>query len=261
MNGLIEFFIPAFRRWWFALFVCINLIMNPTNADERVVTFVGDPWPPYVEGEMGKDADSGIAVKIVYEIFSRIDNTSARFPLIPWQRALQEVEKGYHDGIGLLLKTPERKVYMRYSVPFIVGASLVWSASLSDGKPFEWEQIKDFYGKRVGIIQGYSYGDSLEQAFKSKAITTVVAPTVEHMFAMLANDRIDLALANDAVGAVLARKYPEAGIAPARKPTDADTYYLAISKKSSAVALIPEINQIIMALQSEGFIDRMIRGD
>lgn len=261
MSRLSDISLFAFLKWQLALFLSIGLIANPVGADERVVTFVGDPWPPYVEGELGKDAVSGIAVKIVHEVFSRIDNVRVRFPLIPWQRALQEVEKGYHDGIAMLLKTPEREIYMTYSVPFIVGANLVWSASSAYGKIFEWDQIEDLYGKRVGIIQGYSYGDSLEQAFKSKTITTVVAPTVEHMFAMLANNRIDLALANDAVGAALARKYPDAGIAPASKPTDSDIFYMAISKKSSAVGLIPQINQIIMALQSEGFINRMIRGD
>ena len=261
MSGLPEISIFAFCRWGLALIVSIGLIASHAAADERVVTFAGDPWPPYVEGKLGQDADSGIAVKIVHEIFARIDNTRARFPLIPWRRALQEVEKGYHDGIALLLKTPEREVYMTYSVPFIVGANLVWSANGADEEIFEWDQIKDFYGKRVGIIQDYSYGATLEQAFKSKAITTIVAPTVEHLFAMLANNRIDLALANDAVGAALARKYPAAGIAPASKPTESDIFYLAISKKSLAVALIPKINQIIMALQSEGFIDRMIRSD
>ncbi len=53
----------VFYRWVFALFVSIGLTANLVIADERVVTFVGDPWPPYVEGELGKDANSGIVVK------------------------------------------------------------------------------------------------------------------------------------------------------------------------------------------------------
>jgi len=249
------------RQWSIALLLAICFALYPAFAEERIVTFVGDPWPPYVEGELGEDAVSGIAVKIVFEIFSRIDNSRARFPLIPRQRALQEVEQGYHDGIGMLLKTPEREAYMAYSIPFIIGSSLVWSVSDREDKAFEWDQIEDFFGKRVGIIQGYSYGDRLERAFASKSITAVVAPTVEHMFAMLANGRLDLALANDVVGAALAKDFPDVGIVAAKKPTESDIYYLAISKKSSAVVLIPEINQLILALQAEGFIDRVIRGE
>ena len=176
----------------------------PATAEERVVTFVGDPWSPYVEGELGEDAVSGIAVKIVFEIFSRIDNTRAWFPLIPWQRALEEVEQGYHDGIGMLLKTPEREVYMTYSIPFIIGSSLAWSVSNKEGKAFEWDQIEDFFGKCVGIIQGYSYGDRLEQAFASKTIIAVVE--------------------------ALAKDFPDAGIVAAKKPIESDIYYLSISK-------------------------------
>lgn len=249
------------QKLWgvFAFFIAFNL--SQASADDRVVTFVGDPWPPYVEGVLGSDAESGIAVEIVHGIFSQIDDSRARFPLIPWQRALREVEQGYHDGIALLLKTPEREAYMTYSMPFIVGSSLVWSAGNASGEVFEWNQIEDFYNKRVGIIQGYSYGETFEQAIDSGTISIVKTPTVEHMFAMLANGRIDLALANDAVGAALAKKYPDAGIAAASKPTESDVFFLAISKKSSAVTLIPEINRIITDLQSSGFIDSVIRGD
>ncbi len=249
------------RQWSIPLLLVICFVLETVAAEERVVTFVGDPWPPYVEGELGEDAVSGIAVEIVFEIFSRIDNARARFPLIPWQRALQEVEQGYHDGIGILLKTAEREAYMTYSIPFIIGSDLVWSVSDEESQGFEWNQIEDFFGKRVGIIQGYSYGEKLEQAFASKAITAVVAPTVEHMFAMLANGRIDLVLANDAVGAALTKDFPDTSIVAAKKPTESNFYYLAISKKSSAISLLPEINQLIITLQAEGFIDRVIRGE
>ena len=261
MTGQFKKSIFASYILWTVLILFVVSGVNHVGAEERIVTFVGDPWPPYVEGVLGNDAVSGIAVKIVHKIFSQIDDTSARFPLIPWQRALQEVEQGYHDGIAILLKTPEREAYMRFSVPFIVGSNLVWSAGNGSGEVFEWDQIEDFYNKRVGIIQGYSYGETFEQAFESGAISTVKTPTVEHMFAMLANGRIDIALANNAVGAALVSKFPEAGIAAASKPTESDIFYLAISKKSSAVELIPKINQIIMALQSDGFIDRTIRGE
>jgi len=246
--------------WRVGLLLIASFMANLVGASERTVTFVGEPLPPYVEGKMGEDAQSGIAVEIINQIFSKIDAVSARFPLIPWLRALHEVERGYHDGIALLQKTPEREVHMAYSLPLIVGANLVWSVRSTEGMVFEWDQFTDFHGKRIGIIRGYSYGEALEQAFKSEKIHAVSAPTVEHMFAMLESGRIDLALANDAVGAALVRKFPDAGITAASKPTDSDIFHLAISKKSPAVSLIPKINQIIMALKAEGFIRRMIRG-
>jgi len=242
----------------FSAVIAIGVIFGNQALADRVVTFPGDPWPPYVEGVLGEDASSGIAVGVVNEIFSHIKNVHARFPLIPWNRALGEVKAGSQDGIAMLLKTPEREAFMVYSVPMIVSSSLVWSTA---DNAFEWDIVKDFHGLRVGIIDGYSYGDELDADFKSGKVVAVKLPTVERMFAMLANNRIDLALASEAVGTALAKKFPQAGIRAAKRATDSETFYLAISKKSPAIGLIPQINQIILQLQATGVIDRIIRNE
>lgn len=242
----------------FSVAIVISVFNGNQVLADQVVTFVGDPWPPYVEGVLGEDANAGVAVEVVNEIFSRIENVHARFPLIPWNRALSEVEAGSQDGIAMLLKTPEREAFMLYSVPMIISTSLVWSTAENT---FEWDSVEDFRGQRVGIIDGYSYGEELDRDFKAESIVTVKLSTVERMFAMLANDRIDLALATEAVGAALAKKFPQAGIRSAKRATDSETFYLAISKKSSAVGLIPEINLIILRLQASGVIDRIIRNE
>ena len=242
----------------FSTVIVISVIYGNQVLADQIVTFVGDPWPPYVEGVLGEDASTGIVVEVVNEIFSRIDNTRARFPLIPWNRALSEVESGSHDGIGMLLKTPEREQYMVYSEPMLVGSSLVWSTTEPGEQAFEWNVISDFHGLRIGVIDGYSYGEEIDREIQQGRIEVIKLQTVERMFIMLANDRIDLALATDAVGMVLAKKLPEAGIKAAKRPTDSDTYYLAISKKSPAVTLIPEINQIIKQLQSAGVIKSIV---
>ena len=240
------------------LLVVISVIYGNQTLADQTVTFVGDPWPPYVEGVLGEDAKAGVAVEVVNEIFSHIENVNARFPLIPWNRALIEVEAGSQDGIGILLKTPEREEFMVYSVPMITSMNMVWSTA---DNVFEWDSVEDFHGLRVGIIDGYSYGEELDRNFKTGRIVTVKLSTVERMFTMLANDRIDLALANEAVGAALAKEFPQAGIRSANRATDSEIFFLAISRKSSAVGYIPEINRIILELQASGVIQRIIRNE
>ena len=249
-----------FKTNWLVFYFVLAFWCNQGLA-QRTVNLVGDPWPPYVTGALGEDADSGIAVKIAVEIFSRIEGTDVRFPLIPWKRALLEVESGESDGIGMLLKTAEREQYMEYTVPLLTSSNLVWSATFETGKPFEWSDINDFFGYRIGIIDGYSYGDTVDQRFADGSITTVVAPTVENLFAMLANDRIDMVFATESVGQELAKKYPTMKILPARQVVDSEIFYMALSKKSWAAKLVPEINHIIEALHAEGFIRRTIRGE
>ena len=210
---------------------------------------------------MGEDATSGVAVEIAKKIFSQIDGAMVRFPLIPWKRALREVEEGQSDGIGMLVKTPEREVYMLYTVALVTGESLIWSAAGETAARFEWTSIEDLRGLRIGITQGYSYGETLDRSFKNGDVIAVSAPTVERLFEMLANGRVNLALANDAVGYSLAGKFPEAGILPSTQATNSETFYIGISRKSPAVKLVPMINQAIERLRADGSIDRIVRGE
>jgi len=234
--------------------------INPLQA-QQTLTLVGDPWPPYVNGELGSDADSGIAVDIAAQIFSRFDGVEVRFPLIPWKRALLEVEQGSSDGIGMLLKTPEREAYMAFTVPLITGQNLVWSVADADGNAFEWEQIADLQDRRIGAVKGYSYGDEMDRSFASGTIDPIWAPNVEQLFAMLAAGRVDLAVANDAVGYALARQFPGLAIRPARNPVNSETFYMGFSRKSTAAALVPQINAAIRELHDNGVIDRLVRGE
>ena len=247
---------------YLALLVLVVLAMPSYShaANNRIVSLVGDPWPPYVNGKMGEYSTSGIAVEIAMEIFSQIENVDVKFPLIPWNRALREVEEGESEGIAMLLKTAEREKYIHYSEPLLMGTSLIWSARTEQAKSFEWQTVEDLHGYKIGIIKGYSYGESLDSMFESGKLASVSVPTVKQLFAMLANERIDIAIATDAVGYSLAREYPEIAIEPAEKPVLSETFYMGFSKKSWITTLIPEINSAIRSLQANGTINRIIKG-
>lgn len=77
---------------------------------------------------------------------------------------------------------------------------------------------------------------------------------------MLVNDRLDVALANNAVGRAMVRKYPDLKIKAAERSTDMDTFFMALSKKSTPTGLMPEINRVIHELQKEGFIEGLVKG-
>ena len=247
-------------RIWLLMGLMLGIFCwSATLSAQQTLTMVSDPWPPYVQGELGTTADSGIAVELVTEIFNRIDKVDLQIQVIPWKRALLEVERGFYDGIPLLLKTPERENYLTYSIPMFVGKNLAWSLENKSGEYFEWQELDDFSGRRIGIIQDYSYGKSLDQRIAEGTLDVVAVPSVSHMFDMLVNGRIDIALANDAVGVRMVSKYPGVKIWSAKQPTDLDIYHLALSRKSAFVHLMPRINEIIRELQDNGFIERLIQ--
>ena len=237
------------------------LLVNSQVFAQQVVTLVGDPWPPYVDGKLGEDATTGVAVQIVRKIFSLIEGAEVRFPLIPWNRALREVEAGKSDGIVILLKNAERERYMVFSEPLLVGENLVWSVTGNTSPAFEWRDLDDLKGLKLGVTQGYSNGEQLDRSIKNGEVTAMSAPTVEQLFAMLVYGRVDVALANNAVGYSFARKYPVAGIKPAALPISTEVFYIGISKKSAAAKLIPEINHAIRSLHADGYIEKIIRGE
>lgn len=227
------------------------------HAEQRV-TLTGDPWPPYVEGELGQEARGGIVVELVERIFSRLEGVEASFPLVPWNRALKEVEVGTKDGIVALLKSAERERYMVYTDPLFESHNLVWYSKKKFPRGFNWNKIGDLAGYRVGITKGYTYGDDIDHAIESGLLPVVRVPTVDRLFAMLARDRVDIALANDNVGNALAGRYGSANeLVAAHKATGKDVHYLAFSRKSPAQDLVPRINRILSELRGEGVLDEL----
>jgi uncharacterized protein (TIGR02285 family) len=244
-----------------ALFVAIIFGPGAYGADGNggAVTLTGDSWPPYLVGELGEEAHSGIAVELVREIFARLPEADVSFPMIPWNRALREVETGTKDGFVMLLKTPERERYMEYTDPLFTAYNLVWYTTDSFPSGFGWEELPDLSTHTIGVTRGYSYGDEIDLAVVSGALSITPVPTVGHLFAMLARGRIDLALANDAVGYALALRYEQkAEIVPAKQATGTHVYHLAFSRKSNTRLLIPRINSIISELRDEGYIDGLM---
>ncbi len=237
---------------------CLIAVATTTRADQ-VITLVGDPWPPYVEGELGQDAQSGRGVELVKRIFERIEGVDVRFPLIPWNRALRAVEEGSHDGIVMLLKTPERERFMAYTEPLFASDSLVWYSETRFPNGYSWRDIGDFEGHAVGINRGYSYGYEIDAAIADGELTVTQVPTVDRLFAMLARGRVELVVANDYVGYALASQHVDARIRPAEKPTGTDVYHIGLSRKSAAVELLPRINGILIELRREGIVDALMQ--
>ena len=248
-----------------ALLLLLTGLSLPGFADTpRTVTLTGDPWPPYVLGEVGGEATGGTGLELTRQIFDRIDNVDVRFPLVPWERALQEVRRGVKDGIFILLKTPEREQYMDYTDELFISQELIWYATERFPNGFEWQTFADLSPYVIGVVRGHSYGDAPDQALQSGAIKATSVTSADQLFTMLAHGRIDLAFANATVGRTLAKQYvlPDATntIVDAKNALSTHVYYIAFSKKSSARHLIPAINKAISALKDEGTIEKIIRG-
>lgn len=236
--------------------VLITLVPTMAINAQQVVTLTGDPWPPYLIGEVGEDATKGAGVELAKLVFSYIDGVDVRLPLQPWRRALLEVQQGTKDGIFMLLKTPEREQFMVYTDEIYRSSELIWYSKERFPQGLHWINLHDLATYSIGIVRGNSYGNHVDQAIETGSLSVTEVVSDEVLFRMLATDRIDLAFSTEHVGDAITVKYDQ--ITSSAKPLSENIYYIAFGKKSPARELIGTINHIIANLKAEGTIEKLI---
>ncbi len=242
--------------WLVALLVSCSWV----RADERVVTLVSDPWPPYVLGETGGVATGGVGVELLQAIFDRVDGVRLELPLVPWNRALRGVQQGTADGIGIVLRTPEREAYLDYSDAVFVSHNVVWYATARFPDGFEWHGYDDLKPYVLSVVTGHSYGEELDRLLAAGAMNTVNVSSADKLFAMMDKGRIDFAIVDRLVGQALVADFGTPGerFGVADRPAAEEVFHIAFSRKTSARQLIPQVNRAIEELRLEGVIDRIL---
>lgn len=225
----------------------------------EVITFCEDPWPPYTYGNVGHEPQGGIAVKLVKLIFSNL-NYHADLKLYPWKRCLAQMKTGERDALMLLGYSNEREKYLTYSTPVVKVQDLIW---FHKDKVIDWETFEDIKHLTFGRTAGFQYGEEFEQAIKRSSIRVDQANTDLLNFKKLTTGRIDAFIANESTAAEIFRTHPElrASLASAPKPLKEGPLYLGFSKQSPALAILPEVNQVIHKLKDNGDIERLFFGE
>ncbi|MDF0534794.1 transporter substrate-binding domain-containing protein [Shewanella sp. A32] len=161
---------------------------TPTEAPESVVTVANDVWPPFVENE-GK---SGLALDIVSAAMLtqgiRIEVT-----IKPWARAMKDVNDGKNDLLLATWSSPERQKSLLFSEPYLKNRLRFIKRA---GDPFEYTGLNSLQGKRIGIVNDYSYTD--EYARSDKFIREP-HQDLQANLRMLAAKRLDLTVEDEIV--------------------------------------------------------------
>jgi polar amino acid transport system substrate-binding protein len=243
-------------------FICLFLVLSSNYVianDNEVLSFATDPWPPYfVENESGL-VESGVGYELINELFSLIPGVDASFPIVPWKRALLEVERGLKDSIALLLKNDARARYMVFTQPVIQSPSWMYYNLQRFPNGFEWESVKDFKNLRIGIVRGYSYGEPLDSFIIKAPENIFEVTTSKQLFSMLQRQHIDVVPENASVANdIVASQGWTKTLGHAQKMVNTDILHIGISKKSKFVSLIPKLNEAIETLRLSGRIDQII---
>lgn len=197
-------------------------------------------FPPYFYGDnSGEPATGGLGVYIINHIFDKIEMDYS-IHLYEFEYTLELAKMGKIDAIVFLLKTSERKEYLEYTDIIFEDKDVIWYNSDYD-KGINQKDLKALKGMRAGIVQGYTYGD----AFNPQDFQLFEFQDERSNFHALSSNRIDFLLASISNGTYLINKEGLENLDYNKEPVSFYSRYIAFSKKSDYIYLIPEINQIL----------------
>lgn len=236
-----------------SMFLIFAVYVSAVLAEETVRITNGE-WPPYLSKDL---KGYGIASRIVTEAFA-LEGIKVEYGFFPWKRAFYLAEKGEWDGAAVWLRSPERERDFYLSDP-IVKSSYVFFHLKSFG--FNWKNIDDLRGLKIGATIGYDYGEKFEKAEKDGIINVVRVPSDEQNLMKLLHGRIDIFPLDMEVGYTMLYKMykPEtiSMITNHSLPLRADPLHLLLTKKNGKNAKLMELfNKGLKKLGEKGEIDK-----
>ena len=220
--------------------------------DDKPVTLVADPYPPYQYEEDG--IVKGVDYDIIASAFQAV-GYSVQVRLLPWEECLQQLDAGGADGIFQITCTPEREERYVFSDLLRKAETAFFALSnqtmqLSETVDLH-EQLQSF---TLGVLSGYSYDpaiDALDPSIKMEVVNQ------EDLLLGLKEKRFDLAVMDVGVAAFLADKLGISGIE--RVEGFAVTRELHVAFRPACKDLVSSFNEGLRKLKQQGAIQRIAK--
>jgi polar amino acid transport system substrate-binding protein len=231
------------------------LIISPLSLAVKL-NIVTLQYPPYAykEGEQVK----GVAVEIVTEVLNRME-LPFTITILPWARALHQIEKGKADAIFTLFKNPEREVFADYSDQILI--SQIVSLYVKKNAIIKFSgDLKQLERYSFGLVRKVSYGDIFDRALKDKTLTNVVRSNhAEQSFKMLFSNRVDIVAINKYGALDILRKSNRLKDVKALKPDLQNIpSYIAFSKKKNLSNIRDKFDDTLRQMKRDGTYEQLI---
>jgi polar amino acid transport system substrate-binding protein len=220
--------------------------------DDKRVTLVADPYPPYQYEEDG--IVKGIDYDIIASAFRAV-GYDVQVRLLPWEECLRQLDAGGADGIFQITYTPEREERYVFSDLLRKAETAFFALSNQTMQLSETvnlhEQLQSF---TLGVLSGYSYDpviDSLDLTMK------VGVDDQEDLLLGLKEKLFDLAVMDVGVAAFLAGRLGISGIE--RVEGFAVTRELHVAFRPACKDLVSPFNEGLKKLKEQGASQRIAK--
>ncbi len=232
-------------------------LVSPLTASEPFTVFCNEKNIPVCYRD-GAGKFVGIDVDIVRELSNRL-GFALEIKLVPWKRVLAGVKDGQADAGMPLFVTKDRKEYSLYSqVPL---HESVMSAYTKVGSGITYSDLKDLYGKSIGIRRGYSISAEFDQLAKEGSIKVTEVTNIKNLIKMLQAGRFDIIVdKRSTVGYHL--KQSGTKLQSIGEVSQAQGAYLVVSKATDfkdPKSLLSDIDQVLIEMKQEGVIEEITK--
>lgn len=211
-------------------------ILAPVNQPVRIATIQANPVH-----EMAK--------AVLEEAYKRVGYT-VDFAPFPGIRSLTMANKGEADGDAARILGTEKKYTNLQPVPTSFMSFEGYAFSKKHG--LEINEWKDLQGLRVGIVRGIRFAE-----IGTKGMDPYYAENVSHLFKLLEEDRIEVAVATKLSGQVQIRKnHSDSGIKMIGKPLYSAPLYHFVNKDKGEI--IPRLDKVMKQMQARGEVSQII---
>ena len=245
-------FLSAFRclSSMFKLLAMVAMLFTfQARATEPVICFDA-AYAPFASGVAGQ------AIGLYPAIFaeaSQVAQLKFQQQPKPWKRCIAELDAG-KSGVGGIYKTSERLAKYDFSAPVFVERLLV---VFHKSNRVDFIGHTSLFGKRVGVLRGWSYGDEFDKAVKEGKILADEVDSDSQNFQRLAARRIDAMITTREVidPAVRSGKLSDIEVAPI--PLQENEGFLAFSKTANQKDALNKINLAIESMRKSGRLTKI----
>ena len=239
-----------------SLFCTVLLIVLLTGfqaaATDPMIVSGSSQGPPISWSKNG--TLKGVAPELASTILSELN-----IPFIirdegSWQEVQDKAKAGTVDMIVSAYKNTERQTYMDYSIPYIKSPVIV---VVKDDKVFPFSSWNSLIGKKGVAHSGESFGQKFDTFIKTRLNVSYLS--YERAFQMLKEETADY-LIIDLYPAIIYSKLlnAEDKVRFLDTPITIQHFHITISKKSSYLNTLPDINKKISQLIDKKYIDTLI---
>ncbi|MBC9249935.1 amino acid ABC transporter substrate-binding protein [Pseudomonas alcaligenes] len=216
----------------------------------ETISLTNGEWSPYLGEHLPYH---GVVSRIIEEAFA-FEGIQVKWLFYPWPRALRTAANGNSAGTAVWRRSPEKEQIFFISDPVVDTSYYFFHRQ---DHPFDWQQISDLQGKRIGGAIDYNYGAAFQQAEKSGQVQMQRLSNEELALRMLLAGRLDV-LPMDKVVAfdLLHSKFSAAErrqLTFHPLPLNSDTLHLLLSRKVAGnEALLQRFNLGLQKLRNSG---------